>query len=73
MERFNLKKLIDVAVKEQNQVKMSNRFAALENLDDDVDINRAWESIRENMKDRAREAIISLNSINHGLISVDNY
>jgi len=47
MERFNLKKLSDVEVKEQYLVKTS-RFAALESLDDDndVDINRVWESIR---------------------------
>jgi len=34
------------------QVKISHRFAALENLDedDDVDISRAWDSIRENIK-----------------------
>jgi hypothetical protein len=37
-----------VEIKEQYQVKISNRFAALENLDDDndddddVDINRVW-------------------------------
>jgi len=38
-----------VEVKEQYQVTTSNRFAALENLDDDddVDNSRAWESIRE--------------------------
>jgi hypothetical protein len=30
MERFNLKKLNDVEVKEKYQVKISNRFAALE-------------------------------------------
>jgi len=54
METFNLKKMNDVAVKEQHQVKIPERFAALENLDDDddddddddVDINRACESIR---------------------------
>jgi len=45
MERLNLNKLNDVAVKEQNHVKVSNRFAALENLDDhDVGISRAWKS-----------------------------
>jgi hypothetical protein len=32
MEGFNLKKLNDVEVKEQYQVKISNRSAALENL-----------------------------------------
>jgi nicotinamide riboside kinase len=41
-----------VYVKEQNQVKISNRFAALKNVDDDndVDINNAWEVIRKNVK-----------------------
>jgi hypothetical protein len=49
METFNLKKLNDVEIKGQYQVKISNRFAGLENLnndDDDVDINRTWKSIR---------------------------
>jgi hypothetical protein len=46
MHRFYLKKLIDAGVKEQYQV-ISNKFAALENLDDNVDITRAWENIRE--------------------------
>jgi hypothetical protein len=47
MERFNLKKLSDVEVKEQYQVKIPDRFTALKNLDDDdddddddVDMNR---------------------------------
>jgi hypothetical protein len=34
MERFNLRKLNNVAVIEQYQVKISNRFATLKNLDD---------------------------------------
>jgi hypothetical protein len=37
MERFNLRDLSDVEVKVQFQVKISNRFAALENLHDDDD------------------------------------
>jgi hypothetical protein len=32
------------------KMKISNRFATLENFDDDVDISRAWKSIRENIK-----------------------
>jgi hypothetical protein len=44
MKRFNLKKLNDVEVREQYQVKTSNKYAALENLNDDVEINRVWES-----------------------------
>lgn len=43
MQRFYLKELNDAVVKEQCQVKISNKFVALENLDADMDINRAWE------------------------------
>jgi hypothetical protein len=50
MERFNLKKSNKVEGKEQYHVEISNRFAALENFDTEVDINRAWETIRENIK-----------------------
>jgi hypothetical protein len=46
MERFSLKKLNDVEDKEQFRVEVSNRFAALEDLDAEVDINSAWETIR---------------------------
>jgi hypothetical protein len=49
MERFNLKKLNKVEGKEQYHVKISNTFAALENLGAKVDINRAWKTVRENM------------------------
>jgi hypothetical protein len=46
MEKFNLKKFNDVENKEYYCIEISNRFAALENLGAEVDINRAWESIR---------------------------
>jgi hypothetical protein len=39
LERFDLKKLDDVKVKEKYQVEISNRFAALESLDESFDIN----------------------------------
>jgi hypothetical protein len=45
IERFNLKKLNEVEGKEQYRVEISNRFAALENLNTEVDINGAWETI----------------------------
>jgi hypothetical protein len=45
MERFNLKKLNKVGGKLQYRVEIPNRFAALENLDTEMDINKAWESI----------------------------
>jgi hypothetical protein len=49
-KRFNIKKLNEVEAKEQYRVEISNRSAALKNLDDYLDINRAWENIRENIK-----------------------
>jgi hypothetical protein len=55
-ERFNLKKLTEVGGKEQYRVEASNRFAAMENLVDDVDINRAWETIREYKNVSQRES-----------------
>jgi len=55
LERFDLRKLDDVEVKEKYQVEISNRFAALENLDESLDINSAWENIRENIKISANE------------------
>jgi hypothetical protein len=54
MERFNFKKLNEVDDKEQYRVEISNRFAALEKLDTEVDI-RAWETIRRNIKISAEE------------------
>jgi hypothetical protein len=50
MERFNLKKLNEVEGKEQYLVEISDRFTALENLDTELDFNRAWETIREDIK-----------------------
>jgi hypothetical protein len=57
MERFHLKKLIDMEVKEQYQVKISDMFAGLESVVDSVDINRAWESINENIKTSAKGSL----------------
>jgi len=41
VDRFNLRKLNELEVKEQYQNKVSNIFAALETLHDSEDINRA--------------------------------
>jgi hypothetical protein len=57
MERFNLKKLNEVEGKEQYHVEVSNRFAALDHLDTEVEINSAWEMIRENIKISATESL----------------
>jgi hypothetical protein len=50
MERFNLKKLSEVEGKERYRVEISNRFAATEG-----DVNKASETIRENIKISAKE------------------
>jgi hypothetical protein len=42
---LNLKKLKDVEVKEKYRVRVSNRFAA----NTEVEINSAWEEIKENI------------------------
>jgi hypothetical protein len=57
MKRFNVKKLNKGDVKEKYQVTIRNKFAALENLEDSVDINRAWDNIRENIKILAQESL----------------
>jgi hypothetical protein len=50
MERFNLKKLYEIERKEQYRVEISNRFAPLADSDEEVETIRAWEKIRENIK-----------------------
>jgi hypothetical protein len=57
MERFNLKKLNNIEGKEQFRVEVSNRFAALEDLDTEVEINSAWETIRGNINISAKESL----------------
>jgi len=55
VERFNLRKLNELEVRKQYQIKISNGFAALENLSDCENINRDWENIKENIKTSAKE------------------
>jgi restriction endonuclease S subunit len=57
MERFNLEKLNEIEDKEEFRVEVSNRFAALKDLDEEVEINSAWEMIRENIKISAKESL----------------
>jgi hypothetical protein len=42
MQRFKLKKLDKVEGKEKCHVEDSNRFAALEDLDAEIEINTVW-------------------------------
>jgi hypothetical protein len=47
MKRFNLRKLSELEIRKQYQIKISNRFTALDNLNDNKDITSAWETIQE--------------------------
>jgi hypothetical protein len=57
VEIFNVRKLNELEVRKQYQIKISNRYAALENLSDSEDINRAWENITENIKTSATKSL----------------
>jgi endonuclease/exonuclease/phosphatase family metal-dependent hydrolase len=54
MKRFNVKKLNKGDVKEQYEVTIRNKFAALENLEDSGDINRAWDSLERTSQFRPK-------------------
>jgi hypothetical protein len=51
-ERFILKNLNELEFR-----KITNRFAALENVSDGENINRAWENIKVKIKTSAKESL----------------
>jgi len=56
-EIFHLQKLNELEVRKQYQIEITNWFAALDNLSDDEDINKAWKNIKENIKSSAEESL----------------
>ena len=56
-QRFNLRKLNELEVRKQYQIEITNKFAALENLNNDEDVNRTWENIKKNIKTSAKESL----------------
>jgi hypothetical protein len=56
-ERFNLRKLNELEVRKQYEIEITNMFAALENLSDEENTNRAWENIKENIKTSTKESL----------------
>ena len=56
-ERFNPRKLNELEVRKQYHIEITNRFAALQNVSDVEDINRAWQNIKENIKTSAKESL----------------
>jgi hypothetical protein len=57
-KKFNRRKLDDLEVRKQYRIEIANRFAALENVSDDEDINRAWKRIKDNTKTSAKESLV---------------
>jgi hypothetical protein len=55
MERFNLKKLNEIDGKEQYSVEISDVFTVWAK-ESDMDINSAWETVRDNIKISAKES-----------------
>jgi hypothetical protein len=49
----NQRKLNKLKVRKKYRFEIINKFAALENLSDGKDLNRAWEKIKENIKTSA--------------------
>jgi hypothetical protein len=57
VERFNLNEVNEVQGKEKYCIEVSSRFAAFEDLDAEVNINTAWETISENIKTSAKNCL----------------
>ena len=56
-QRFNLRKLNEPEVREHYQIEIINRFAALENMNNDEGVNRTWDHIKENIQTSAKESL----------------
>jgi hypothetical protein len=56
MEKFDLKTINEVEDKEKYCVEVSNRFAALEDLGAEVDMNNVWKMIRDNINISPKES-----------------
>jgi tRNA(Phe) wybutosine-synthesizing methylase Tyw3 len=52
---FSLKKLLELEGKEYYQVRISNIFAVLENLNDYIYLNRAWQTIHVQSRKSAEQ------------------
>ena len=57
VERLNLRKLSELEVRKQYRIKISNKLTALKILSDSENINRACETIQENIKTSAKESL----------------
>ena len=69
-EIFNLGKLKELQVNEKYQNEITNRFAALENLNVDEDVIGFGKTLKRISKQQLKRAYVCTNgnSINHGLM-----
>jgi hypothetical protein len=61
IERFNFKKLNEVEGKEKYHAGVLNRFAALEDLHTELEINSSWETVRDNIKFQPKRVKVLFN------------
>jgi len=73
VESFNLRKLNELEFRKEYQIKISKMFAALENLSDREDINRAWENIEQNIKTSAIDRVTLCELKHHKPWFVEEY
>jgi hypothetical protein len=57
VEGFNLRTLNELEISKQYDIKISNRFKALGNLNVSKNINKAWEDIEESTKTSTKESL----------------
>jgi len=60
-QRFNIRKLNELQVRKQNQIEITNRFAALENLKVDEDEHRTLVNIKGNIKPQRKRFWVCTN------------
>jgi hypothetical protein len=56
-QSFNFNQLNEKEVKEQYQVKITNKFAAQEHVENNGHINGAWDSIIQNIRMSVKDSI----------------
>ena len=57
VERFKIRTLNELEVKIHYQIKISNRFATLENLSDSKYMDRVWENIKGSIKTSVKKSL----------------
>jgi len=61
----DFRKLNELGVRKEYQIKISHRSVDLEKLNDSEDINKAWEDIKDDTKTSAKKNICLYESKQH--------